>query len=385
MGPSQQLPVRAVMGRFQPQRPSTELFTGPRPEACDTGAMSASAQTDSAQAHAAEADLQAIQRLQTAMARLKTELAKVIIGQERVIEEVLIAILTRSHALLVGVPGLAKTLLVSTLAQALHLSFKRIQFTPDLMPSDITGTEVIYQDMTRGTREFRFLKGPIFAHMILADEINRTPPKTQAALLEAMQERKVTVGGVDYALPDPFFVLATQNPIEQEGTYPLPEAQLDRFMFMIQVDYPSAAEERAIMKLATGLPVSQPEPVLTAEDLLELQQLVRRMPVAEHVYAYAEKLVRATRPGTPEALEFCQRWLTWGAGPRAGLNLILAAKARALLAGQCYVSCDDVAAVALPIFRHRLILNFAAQSESVTADDITRKLLEAIPKDQPLD
>jgi MoxR-like ATPase len=253
------------------------------------------------------------------------------------------------------------------------------------MPSDITGTEVIYQDMTRGTREFRFLKGPIFAHMILADEINRTPPKTQAALLEAMQERKVTVGGVDYALPDPFFVLATQNPIEQEGTYPLPEAQLDRFMFMIQVDYPSAAEERAIMKLATGLPVSQPEPVLTAEDLLELQQLVRRMPVAEHVYAYAEKLVRATRPGTPEALEFCQRWLTWGAGPRAGLNLILAAKARALLAGQCYVSCDDVAAVALPIFRHRLILNFAAQSESVTADDITRKLLEAIPKDQPLD
>jgi MoxR-like ATPase len=332
----------------------------------------------------ADADLQAVQNLKSSCARIKSELAKVIVGQEAVVEEVLIAILTRSHALLVGVPGLAKTLLVSTLSQTLHLSFKRIQFTPDLMPSDITGTEVIYQDQASGTREFRFLKGPIFANMILADEINRTPPKTQAAMLEAMQERKVTVGGTDYKLPEPFFVLATQNPIEQEGTYPLPEAQLDRFMFMILVDYPSASEELQIMKLATGVGGEKPTAVLTEQEILNLQQVVRRMPVAEHVYAYAEKLVRVTRPKTIEALDFCKKWLTWGAGPRAGLNLILAAKARAMLKGQFYVSCDDVAAMALPIFRHRLIPNFSAQSEGVTSDDITRKILEAVPKDEKL-
>jgi MoxR-like ATPase len=284
----------------------------------------------------------------------------------------------------VGVPGLAKTLLVSTLAQTLHLTFKRIQFTPDLMPSDITGTEVIYQDPATGQREFRFLKGPIFANMILADEINRTPPKTQAAMLESMQERKVSVGGTDFPLPDPFFVLATQNPIEQEGTYPLPEAQLDRFMFMIHVDYPSDAEEREIMKMATGVGGGRPDPVLSGDEILDLQQIVRRMPVAEHVFAYAERLVRVTRPKSPESLDFCRKWLTWGAGPRAGLNLILAAKARAMLAGQYYVSCADVAAVALPIFRHRIILNFAAQSESVTADDITKKILESVPQDEKL-
>jgi MoxR-like ATPase len=336
------------------------------------------------QTKAADADLQAVQSLKASCARIKTELAKVIVGQEAVVEEVLIAILTRSHALLVGVPGLAKTLLVSTLSQTLHLSFKRIQFTPDLMPSDITGTEVIYQDQASGTREFRFLKGPIFANMILADEINRTPPKTQAAMLEAMQERKVTVGGNDFKLPEPFFVLATQNPIEQEGTYPLPEAQLDRFMFMIYVDYPSESEERQIMKLATGVGGEKPTAILTEQEILDLQHIVRRMPVAEHVYAYAERLVRVTRPKTGEALEFCRKWLTWGAGPRAGLNLILAAKARAMLNGQFYVSCDDVAAVALPIFRHRLIPNFSAQSEGVTSDDITRKILEAVPKDEKL-
>jgi MoxR-like ATPase len=252
------------------------------------------------------------------------------------------------------------------------------------MPSDITGTEVIYHDQASGMREFRFLKGPIFANMILADEINRTPPKTQAAMLEAMQERKVTVGGTDYKLPEPFFVLATQNPIEQEGTYPLPEAQLDRFMFMILVDYPSASEELQIMKLATGVGGEKPTAVLTEQEILNLQQVVRRMPVAEHVYAYAEKLVRVTRPKTGEALDFCKKWLTWGAGPRAGLNLILAAKARAMLNGQFYVSCDDVAAMALPIFRHRLIPNFSAQSEGVTSDDITRKILEAVPKDEKL-
>ena len=332
----------------------------------------------------ADADLQAVQELKASCARIKTELAKVIVGQEAVVEEVLIAILTRSHALLVGVPGLAKTLLVSTLSQTLHLSFKRIQFTPDLMPSDITGTEVIYQDQASGTREFRFLKGPIFANMILADEINRTPPKTQAAMLEAMQERKVTVGGNDFKLPEPFFVLATQNPIEQEGTYPLPEAQLDRFMFMIYVDYPSESEERQIMKLATGVGGEKPTAILTEQEILNLQHIVRRMPVAEHVYAYAERLVRVTRPKTSEALDFCKKWLTWGAGPRAGLNLILAAKARAMLNGQFYVSCDDVAAMALPIFRHRLIPNFSAQSEGVTSDDITRKILDAVPKDEKL-
>jgi MoxR-like ATPase len=329
-------------------------------------------------------DLKALESLKAACAKIKIELAKVIVGQEAVVEEVLIAILTRSHALLVGVPGLAKTLLVSTLSQTLHLSFKRIQFTPDLMPSDITGTEVIYQEAGSGKREFRFLKGPIFANMILADEINRTPPKTQAAMLEAMQERKVSVGGVDHPLPDPFFVLATQNPIEQEGTYPLPEAQLDRFMFMILVDYPSPEEELQIMKMATGVGGGKPEPVLTEQEILNLQQVVRRMPVAEHVFAYAEKLVRVTRPKTSEALDFCKKWLTWGAGPRAGLNLILAAKARAMLRGQFYVSCDDVAAMALPIFRHRIIPNFSAQSEGVTSDDITRKTLEAVPKDEKL-
>jgi MoxR-like ATPase len=332
----------------------------------------------------ADQDLKSVEHLKASAARIKSELAKVIVGQEEVVDQVLVAILTRSHALLVGVPGLAKTLLVSTVAQTLHLSFKRIQFTPDLMPSDITGTEVIYHDQATGTREFRFLKGPIFANMILADEINRTPPKTQAAMLESMQERKVTVGGVDYKLPDPFFVLATQNPIEQEGTYPLPEAQLDRFMFMILVDYPTSAEEIQIMKMATGVGGEKPTAVLTEQEILNLQYVVRRMPVAEHVYAYAEKLVRVTRPKTPEALDFCKKWLTWGAGPRAGLSLIMAAKARAMLHGQFYVSCDDVAAVALPIFRHRIIPNFSAQSEGVTSDDITRKILDAVPKDERL-
>src|SRR6476660_6818713 len=246
-------------------------------------------------------DLAAIERLKSARAAIKSELAKVIIGQEQVIDEILISIFTRSHALLVGVPGLAKTLMISTLAQALHLTFKRIQFTPDLMPSDITGTEVIYQDQATGERQFKFLKGPIFANIILADEINRTPPKTQAAMLESMQERKVTVGGVDYPLPNPFFVLATQNPVEQEGTYPLPEAQLDRFMFMILVDYPSSAEERAIMKMATGLGGGKPQAILSGEDILNLQDTVRRMPVSEHVFAYAEKLVRVSRPNQTEA------------------------------------------------------------------------------------
>jgi MoxR-like ATPase len=329
-------------------------------------------------------DIQQVQFLQNSCRQLRAELAKVIVGQVAVVDQIVIAILTRSHALLVGVPGLAKTLLISTLAEALQLKFKRIQFTPDLMPSDITGTEVIHQDPATNERQFRFLPGPIFANIVLADEINRTPPKTQAAMLEAMQERKVSVGGTDHKLPDPFFVLATQNPIEQEGTYPLPEAQLDRFLFMINVDYPSAAEERAIMQRATSGVVERVTPVLTAEAILNLQQIVRRVPVADHVYAYAERLVRITRVKTPEAADFCKKWLTWGAGPRASLNLILAAKAYAMLQGQYYVSCADIAAVAPPILRHRLIPNFTAQSEGISPDDVVKKILATVPPDEPL-
>ena len=330
------------------------------------------------------ADVQAASDLKAAHNAIRVELAKVIVGQQQVVDELLIALFTRSHALLVGVPGLAKTLLISTLSQALDLSFKRIQFTPDLMPSDITGTEMIFHDPETNARQFKFIRGPIFANIILADEINRTPPKTQAAMLEAMQERRVTAAGTEHRLPEPFFVLATQNPVEQEGTYPLPEAQLDRFMFMIHVDYPSATEERQIMKMGTGAPPQKPQSVVGGQDILNLQQVVRRVPVAEHVYAYAEKLVRVTRPKTPEALDFCKKWLTWGAGPRASLNLILAGKARALLNGNFAVSCDDIAAVAPAIFRHRLIPNFAAQSEGVSADDIVAKLIATVPKAEKL-
>ena len=325
-------------------------------------------------------DVQAITYFKEAYGLLRHQIGKVIVGQDKVIDELLIAIFTRSHALLVGVPGLAKTLLISTLAQALNLQFKRIQFTPDLMPSDITGTEVIYQKPGTGDREFKFLPGPIFANVILADEINRTPPKTQAAMLEAMQERKISVGGVDHKLPDPFFVLATQNPVEQEGTYPLPEAQLDRFMFMIYVDYPSTSEELEIMRRGTGGATAQPRQVLGHEHILYLQGTVRRMPVAEHVLEYAQMIAASTRAKSPQGLEFCQKWLSGGAGPRASLNLILAAKAHAILRGQIYVGCEDVAAVAPSIMRHRIIPNFAAQSEGITSDDITRMILEKIPK-----
>ena len=335
---------------------------------------------DAADAEAENGDLQAIEYFAGAYKALRAELAKVIVGQEQVIDELLIAIFTQSHALLVGVPGLAKTLLISTLAQTLQLGFKRIQFTPDLMPSDITGTEVIFQDSATNERQFKFLQGPIFSNIILADEINRTPPKTQAAMLEAMQERRVTINGINHKLPDPFFVLATQNPIEQEGTYPLPEAQLDRFMFMIKVDYPSMEEELLIMKKGTIPGGEQPNAVLGPEQILYLQTTVKRMPVADHVFCYAQKLVSATRANSPQALDFCKRWLSWGAGPRASLNLIMAAKARAVLRGRVYVSCEDVASVALPILRHRLIPNFAAQSEGVSSDDIIRRILSAIPE-----
>lgn len=325
-------------------------------------------------------DVTAVEKLRSAYQQLRSEVGKVIIGQDEVVEQVLLAVFCRGHAVLVGVPGLAKTLLVSTLSQVLDLQFKRIQFTPDLMPSDITGTEVIQDDPATRQRVFKFLPGPLFTNLVLADEINRTPPKTQAALLEAMQERKVSIGGQDHLLPNPFFVLATQNPIEQEGTYPLPEAQLDRFLFMIQVGYPTADEEDKIMRQGTAEHVPQVNKVLNADDILSLQNLVRRVPVADQVYHYARKLVRMTRPQTEDATPFVNQWLLWGAGPRASMNLILAAKARAILRGQFHVSPDDVQAMAAPILRHRLVANFAAQSENITSDVIVKKLLESVPK-----
>ncbi len=331
---------------------------------------------------AAPSDIELIQQVRDAHARLRAEIGKIIVGQDNVLDELLMAIFCRSHALLMGVPGLAKTLMVSTLAQALDLSFKRIQFTPDLMPSDITGTEVIQDDPVTRQRLFKFMPGPLFANIVLADEINRTPPKTQAALLEAMQERKVSIGGVDYPMQAPFFVLATQNPIEQEGTYPLPEAQLDRFLFLIKVDYPTDEEEEQIMRQGTSDVQTTIDKVLHGDDILRLQHLVRRVPVTDHVFGYAKRITRMSRPNTPEAADFVNKFLTWGAGPRASMNLILAAKAHAVLQGHHHVSAHDVAAVAPPILRHRLIPNFTAQSEGITADDITQRLLQAVPRNQ---
>jgi len=327
-------------------------------------------------------DINALDDLRRAYSAIRSELSKAIVGQLSVIDELLIAILTGSHALLVGVPGLAKTLLISSIAQTLDLGFKRIQFTPDLMPTDITGTEVIHQDQVTGERSFKFLRGPVFANVLLADEINRTPPKTQASLLEAMQERRVTVGGVDHALPFPFFVLATQNPVEQEGTYPLPEAQLDRFLFMIKVNYPTAREELQIMKAATGAGLGKPNKVLSAADIIALQQLIRRVPIAEHVLQYAQRIVSSTRVGTPDALDFCKQFLTWGAGPRASLGLVLAGKARAAIAGRSFVAHEDIAAVAPSVLRHRIICSFTAASEGVSTDDVITRILQTIKKDQ---
>ena len=323
-------------------------------------------------------DIRMVKSLGAAYGKLTEQISRVIVGQQSVIEQVLVAVFCRGHALLVGVPGLAKTLLVSTLARVLHLTFKRIQFTPDLMPSDITGTDVLEEDRTTGRRVFRFVRGPLFANMILADEINRTPPKTQAALLEAMQERMVTVGEEDYKLPDPFFVLATQNPIEQEGTYPLPEAQLDRFMFMIMVDYPSPDEELNIMKMVTGTYEAELGVALTGEDILRLQQIVRRVPAAEHVFQYARDLARATRPQQPEAPGFINELVQWGAGPRASIYLMLAAKARAILHGRYHATTEDVRAMALPVLRHRVITTFNAEAAGIKADQVVERLLAEI-------
>ncbi|MCY2928912.1 MAG: MoxR family ATPase [Planctomycetota bacterium] len=306
------------------------------------------------------------------------QLARVIVGQRAVIEQVLIAIFCRGHALLVGVPGLAKTLLVSTLARVLKLSFKRVQSTPDLMPADITGTDVLEEDRTTGKRVFRFVRGPLFANMVLADEINRTPPKTQAALLEAMQEHSVTAGENTFDLPDPFFVLATQNPIEQEGTYPLPEAQLDRFMFNIVVDYPTSREELAIMKQVTSTYEAELSPFLSGADILRLQRIVRRVPVADHVFKYARDLVRATRPNSPEAPAFINDLVSWGAGPRAGIYLVLAAKARAILYGRYHATTEDVKEVAAPVLRHRVITTFNAEAAGIRSDHVVERLLKEI-------
>ncbi len=326
-------------------------------------------------------DVAAIQRLRDAHAALTAQLSKRIVGQHQVLEEMLIAVLAGGHCLLVGVPGLAKTLMVHTLADALELSFNRIQFTPDLMPADITGTELLQEDRTTGAREFRFVEGPVFANVVLADEINRTPPKTQAALLEAMQEHQVTVGGHRHRLPEPFFVLATQNPIEQEGTYPLPEAQQDRFMLQVQVEYPSEEEEFQIIRQMTTPAPAAVEQVLTHEELMRLQDVVRRLPVADHVLRYAMNCTRWTRRECEHAPDFVQEYVTWGAGPRASQHLIMAAKARAMLHGREHVSIDDVKSVAPPVIRHRIVTNFNAEADGITADEIIRRLTAVIPTD----
>src|SRR5437868_2891247 len=327
----------------------------------------------------AEDDLQAVRRLGEAFDEIKRQLARVIVGQDQVIEELLIALFSRGHCILEGVPGLAKTLMISTLAKTLSLAFSRIQFTPDLMPSDITGTEVIEENRSTGHREFKFLEGPVFANVILADEINRTPPKTQAALLEAMQERQVTVGRVRHRLGDPFFVLATQNPIEQEGTYPLPEAQQDRFMFKVFVNYPSFKEEFEIARRTTALITEQITPVLAGEQIIELQRLVRRVPVTDHVIQYTLALVRQTRVSEPGIPKFIKDWLSWGAGPRAVQNLILGGKARALLYGRTHVQTDDIQALAYPVLRHRILTNFTAASEGITTDTVIERMLKETP------
>ena len=324
-------------------------------------------------------ELAAVRRLQEAYAQIRTELSKIIIGQDAVIEELLISLFCRGHALLVGVPGLAKTLLVSTLSRTLGLSFSRIQFTPDLMPSDITGTEVFEEDRTTGTRQLRFVRGPVFANVILADEINRTPPKTQSALLEAMQEHQVTAGGKQHHLPEPFFVLATQNPIEQEGTYPLPEAQLDRFMFMIHVNYPSEQEEFDIVRTTTTTRHVEMQHILSGEEILQLQETVRSVPVADHIIRYALQLTRLTRREHGNCPKFIEDYVSWGAGPRASQFLVLAGKARALLKGRHHVSIEDIQAVAMPVLRHRIVTNFNAEAEGVKSDTIVRRLLEHVP------
>jgi MoxR-like ATPase len=324
-------------------------------------------------------EAQIVHDLAAAYERMSDQIGKVIIGQKTVVEQLLMAMFSRGHCLLVGVPGLAKTLLVSTVSRILHLSYKRVQFTPDLMPSDITGTDILQDDPETGRRRFVFLPGPLFANMILADEINRTPPKTQAALLEAMQEGHVTAGGTTYRLPEPFFVLATQNPIEQEGTYPLPEAQQDRFMFNIRVEYPSRLEEIAIMKATTSGAKAELQPIIEAKQIMQFQQVVRQVVVADHIFAYCADLVRSTRPKEKDAPKWVPELISWGAGPRACQYLVLGGKARAILNGRVHVTTEDIRAVAYPVLRHRILTTFHADAEGTTTDDIIRKLIDTTP------
>ncbi len=336
-------------------------------------------------AKATASDLEAIGRLGEARKRLKEEIRKVIVGQEHVVDDLLTSLFARGHCLMIGVPGLAKTLMVRTIAQAIDLEFNRIQFTPDLMPSDITGTEIIEEDKSTGNREFRFVKGPVFANILLADEINRTPPKTQAALLQAMQELQVTVAGQTYELPRPFFVLATQNPIEQEGTYPLPEAQLDRFMFDIRISYPKPHEELEIAKATTADVDFTVSKVLTGPEIIQLQHIVRKLPVSDHVGMYAVNLARSTRPEDDIAPAFTKEYVNWGAGTRAVQYLVLGAKARAAIAGEYNVTCEHVRAVAPLVLRHRVITNFHGEAEGMTPDKIVTKLLETVKEPRPED
>jgi MoxR-like ATPase len=327
-------------------------------------------------------EAEAVRDLAATYRRMTEQIGKVIVGQSEVVDQLLMALFSRGHCLLVGVPGLAKTLLVSTVSKILHLTFKRIQFTPDLMPADITGTDILQDDPDTGRRKFVFLPGPVFANMVLADEINRTPPKTQAALLEAMQEHHVTAGGHTYRLPEPFFVLATQNPIEQEGTYPLPEAQLDRFMFNIKVGYPGRDEELEIMRRTTSTQRVELQPLLDGAQIQRLQEVVRQVVVADHVFEYVADLVRATRPREPNIPKFIPELVAWGAGPRACQYMVLGGKARALLHGRLHVTTEDVRAVAYPVLRHRLVTTFHADAEGITTDQITRKLIQAVPLPQ---
>ena len=322
--------------------------------------------------------IETVKSLTQAKAAIMSEVGKVIVGQREVLDQIITAFFAQGHCLLMGVPGLAKTMMVHSLAQAMLLDFKRIQFTPDLMPTDITGTNILEEDPETRQRRFTFCRGPIFTNVLLADEINRTPPKTQAALLEAMQEQHVTASGQTYQLPGPFLVLATQNPLEQEGTYPLPEAQLDRFIFLVKVDYPSQAEEQEILLSTTGRNGELPRGILDAESIVKCQQLVRQVPVSEHVGNYATRLCRATRPGSPEAPDFINQWVRYGCGPRAGQSLLLAAKAHVVLNGRFNVSCADIKQYALPVMRHRVFLNFAAASEGLDADAVITKLLATV-------
>lgn len=325
-------------------------------------------------------DLKVVESLQEKFKLIKTELGKKIVGQQEVVEQLIISLLCRGHCLIVGVPGLAKTLIVHTLADVLDLKFNRIQFTPDLMPSDITGTEIIEEDPLSKKRSYRFIPGPIFANIVLADEINRTPPKTQSALLQSMQENKVTVNGVTYDLPQPFFVLATQNPIEQEGTYPLPEAQLDRFFFEINIDYPSENEEKEILYRTTGILIQETKKVVHKDEILELQNFVRKVPISDNVINYIIKLVRSTRPQDKESPEFIKKYILWGCGPRAEQTLVLAAKVNAVINGRFAVSVEDVEKIVYPSLRHRLILNFQAEAEGIKPDEIIKQLLETVNK-----